>query len=104
MSEYIGNRIVPRHDGVWDKTKEYEPLTIVYEEATGDSYISRKSVPAGTLLAQEEYWAMCSRFSEQMALHRKRLRRMWLTSQRKWMPQIVLLPQTNPKWTKRQRR
>ena len=72
MSEYIGNRIVPRHDGVWDKTKEYEPLTIVYEEATGDSYISRKSVPAGTLLAQEEYWAMCSRFSEQMALHRKK--------------------------------
>ena len=37
MSEYIGNRIVPRHDGVWDKAKEYEPLTIVYEESTGDS-------------------------------------------------------------------
>lgn len=30
MSEYIGNRIVPHHDGVWDKAKEYEPLTIVY--------------------------------------------------------------------------
>lgn len=28
MSEYIGNRIVPHHDGVWDKTKEYEPLTM----------------------------------------------------------------------------
>ena len=67
MSEYIGNRIVPRHDGVWDKAKEYEPLTIVYEESTGDSYMSRKPVPAGTLLSQEEYWAMCSRFSEQMA-------------------------------------
>lgn len=71
MSEYVGNRIVPRHDGVWDKAKEYEPLTIVYEESTGDSYISRKPVPAGTLLAQEEYWAMCSRFSEQMALYRQ---------------------------------
>ena len=71
MSEYIGNRIVPRHDGVWDKAKEYEPLTIVYEEATGDSYLSRKPVPAGTLLSQEEYWAMCSRFSEQMALYRQ---------------------------------
>lgn len=67
----IGNRIVPRHDGVWDKAKEYEPLTIVYEEATGDSYLSRKPVPAGTLLSQEEYWAMCSRFSEQMALYRQ---------------------------------
>ena len=72
MSKYIGNRIVPRHDGIWDKAKEYEPLTIVYEEATGDSYLSRKPVPAGTLLSQEEYWAMCSRFSEQMALHRKK--------------------------------
>ena len=71
MSEYIGNRIVPRHDGVWDKAKEYEPLTIVYEEATGDSYISRKPVPAGTLLSQEDYWALCSRFSEQMALYRQ---------------------------------
>ena len=71
MSEYIGNRIVPRHDGVWDKAKEYEPLTIVYEESTGDSYMSRKPVPAGTLLSQEEYWAMCSRFSEQMALYRQ---------------------------------
>ena len=71
MSEYIGNRIVPRHDGVWDKAKEYEPLTIVYEEATGDSYISRKPVPTGTLLSQEDYWAMCSRFSEQMALYRQ---------------------------------
>ena len=57
MSEYIGNRIVPHHDGVWDKAKEYEPLTIVYEESTGDSYMSRKPVPAGTLLSQEEYWA-----------------------------------------------
>ena len=45
MSEYIGNRIVPRHDGVWDSTKAYEPLIIVYEEGSGDSYISRKDVP-----------------------------------------------------------
>ena len=54
MSEYIGNRIVPRHDGVWDSTKAYEPLIIVYEEGSGDSYISRKDVPAGTGLNQKE--------------------------------------------------
>lgn len=71
MSDYIGNRIVPRHDGVWDKSKIYEPLTIVLEESTGDSYISRREVPAGTQLSQENYWAMCSRFSEQMALFRE---------------------------------
>lgn len=71
MSEYIGNRVVPRHNGVWDSGKSYEPLTIVYEEGTGDSYISRKDVPAGTGLNQKEYWALCARFSEQMALLRK---------------------------------
>lgn len=71
MSEYIGNRVVPRHDGVWDSGKPYEPLIIVYEEGTGDSYISRKDVPAGTGLNQKEYWALCARFSEQMALLRK---------------------------------
>ena len=37
MSEYIGNRIVPRHDGVWQADKAYEPLTIVLEDGTGDS-------------------------------------------------------------------
>ena len=68
MSEYIGNRIVPRHDGVWDSTKAYEPLIIVYEEGSGDSYISRKDVPAGTGLNQKEYWALCARFSEQVRL------------------------------------
>lgn len=71
MSEYIGNRVVPKHDGVWDSTKVYEPLVIVYEESTGDSYISRKDVPAGTGLNQKEYWALCARFSEQMNLLRK---------------------------------
>ena len=71
MSEYIGNRIVPRHDGVWDSTKAYEPLIIVYEEGSGDSYISRKDVPAGTGLNQKEYWALCARFSEQVALLRE---------------------------------
>lgn len=71
MSEYIGGRVVPRHGGVWDSTKAYEPLIIVYEEGSGDSYISRKDVPAGTGLNQKEYWALCARFSEQAALLRE---------------------------------
>lgn len=48
MSKYIGNRIVPRHDGIWDKAKEYEPLTIVYEEElkgiNGKHMVERASV------------------------------------------------------------
>lgn len=68
MGEFIGKRVVPRHDGVWDKTKSYEPLTIVLNEENGDSYISRRDVPVGTVLSDEHYWSVCSRFSEQMRL------------------------------------
>lgn len=35
MAKYIGKRIVPKHGGVWDKTKDYENLVIVLDEATG---------------------------------------------------------------------
>ena len=41
-------------------------LSIVYQPETGDSYISRKSVPAGTALSSEEYWAICSEYSAQV--------------------------------------
>ncbi len=68
MGEFIGKRVVPRHDGVWDKTKNYEPLVIVLNETDDDSYISRRDVPAGTVLTDEYYWSVCSRFSEQMRL------------------------------------
>ena len=42
MSKFIGRRIVPKHDGVWDINKEYEELSIVLDKASGESYISRK--------------------------------------------------------------
>lgn len=70
MGKFVGKRVVPRHAGVWSNRKAYEPLEIVLEESTGDSYISRKDVPAGTALSQEDYWALCQRFSEQMQLFR----------------------------------
>ena len=73
MSKFVGKRVVPRHAGIWNSARAYEPLEIVLEEATGDSYISRKDVPAGTALTQTEYWAMCQRFSEQMDLLDKRV-------------------------------
>lgn len=28
MPKYVGRRIVPKHGGIWDKTKEYEELII----------------------------------------------------------------------------
>ena len=66
MGEFVGGRIVPKHCGTWNKKSKYEMLSIVYQPETGDSYISRKSVPAGTALSSEEYWAICSEYSAQV--------------------------------------
>ena len=66
MGEFVGGRIVPKHCGAWNKRSKYEMLSIVYQPETGDSYISRKSVPAGTDLSSEEYWAICSEYSAQV--------------------------------------
>lgn len=66
MGEFVGGRIVPKHCGVWNKNSKYEMLSIVYQPETGNSYISRKSVPAGTDLSCEEYWALSAEFSAQV--------------------------------------
>ena len=50
----------------WDKARSYEPLMIVLDPETGDGYISRYDVPAGTLLTNEHYWARCSHSNAQM--------------------------------------
>lgn len=66
MAQYIGKRIVPVHGGVWDKTKSYEELTIVLHEASGDSYISRRPVPNGTGIGDQNYWMLYSLYSAQI--------------------------------------
>lgn len=60
--QYIGARYVPLYDGTWDATKNYEPLTIV-DDANGNSYTSKKDVPAGTPLSDRNFWIMTSSFS-----------------------------------------
>ena len=66
MAKYVGKRIVPKHCGYWDAANEYEMESIVYHKASGNSYISRKTVPAGTDISQTDYWALCSDFNEQL--------------------------------------
>lgn len=73
MAEYVGRRIVPRHAGVWTVQKEYEELMVVLDAATGDSYISRLPVPAGTALSDENYWMLFSLYSAQIAEAEKHL-------------------------------
>ncbi len=71
MARYIGKQIVPKHCGYWDSTKSYEMENVVYDKSSGNSYISRKAVPAGADISQWEYWALCSDFNMQMDLLEK---------------------------------
>ena len=52
---YIGARYVPKFDGDYDATKVYEPLTIVMYN--GSSYTSKRTVLAGILPTNTDYWA-----------------------------------------------
>ena len=53
----------------WDKTKTYEPLTIVYYQ--GNSYTSRQSVHAGVDITDTSYWALTGNYNAQIEQYRK---------------------------------
>lgn len=65
VRQYIGARYVPKIMGEWDNTIEYEPLSVV-SDGVGNSYISRKKVPAGTLVSNTEYWMVSANYSQQV--------------------------------------
>lgn len=64
--QYKGARYVPKfadpHN--WNIDLEYEPLTIVLH--AGDSYTSKKKVPAGIDIYNDEYWALTGCFDGQI--------------------------------------
>lgn len=66
MAKYVGKRIVPLPCGEWDQRKEYEMLSVVLESSSGDSYIARRQVPAGTAITDTSYWAKSSDYSQQL--------------------------------------
>lgn len=76
MPKYLGPRCIPTADGKWDKTKEYLGLSVVLDEKTGDSYTSKKVVPAGTELTNKDYWALSGQYNAQMALIKLQLEAM----------------------------
>lgn len=69
-TQYIGARYVPLFaDPIeWDKTKQYEPLTIVTN--SGNSYTSRQFVPAGIEITNEEFWALTGNYNAQIEQYR----------------------------------
>ena len=70
VTQYIGMRYVPLFADPmqWDSTKNYEPLTIVYNE--GNSYTSRQYVPAGIQIDDEAYWALTGNYNAQIEQYR----------------------------------
>ena len=53
---YIGMRYVPKfaEPSQWDITRQYENLIMVTDN--GETYISKKAVPTGIELSNEDYW------------------------------------------------
>lgn len=93
-TQYVGARYVPTIGRLGEDTWQwdggiapYEPLTIVQWE--GDSYTSRKDVPIGVNILNEEYWANTGNFNGQLAQVYRRLRN--LEESTNYQPQIDAL-------------
>lgn len=69
-TQYIGARYVPLFSEPidWDKTKSYEPLTIVYY--AGNSYTSKQTVPAGIDISNTTFWALTGNYNAQIEQYR----------------------------------
>lgn len=66
---YVGMRYVPIFDGEWDRTKTYEPLTIVSYQ--GNSYTSRTFIPVGMDINNTDYWALTGNYNAQVEYYRQ---------------------------------
>lgn len=65
MNKFIGARCIPIYAGEYDVSKAYEPLSIVTKG--GNSYLSKKYVPIGMGVDNEEYWVRTGVYNQQLA-------------------------------------
>lgn len=65
---YIGHRYVPKIIGVHDSTRTYEGLSIVTHEGT--SYTSKKYVPEGVSITNDEFWVVTGNYNVQVEHYR----------------------------------
>jgi hypothetical protein len=69
VKQYIGARYVPIFDGEYNSEKAYEPLTVV--TYLNNTYTSKKTVPAGVLPSNTEYWALTGNYNAQVEEYRQ---------------------------------
>ena len=65
LKKFIGARYAPEFAGAWSNTKQYAALSVVY--ADNRSYVSRKTVPAGTPITNTDFWVQSSDWNAQVA-------------------------------------
>lgn len=65
----LGKVSITVEEGYWDISKDYDKLTIIEKEGTFGTYISRKPVPAGTVLTDRQYWIPFSSLKEEIILN-----------------------------------
>ena len=70
---YVGHRYVPKIFGEWDKQNQYEGLSIVTHQ--GASYTSKKRVPVGINISNEEYWVVTGNYNAQIEDYRQETER-----------------------------
>ena len=66
---YVGHRYVPKIFGEWNNENIYEPLSIVQYQ--GNSFTSRKYVPVGVEITNEEFWASTGNYNAQVEQYRQ---------------------------------
>ena len=71
--QYVGARYVPKFANPveWDNVRQYEPLTIVTH--LGNSFTSKKPVPAGVDIGNTEYWVNTGNYNEQVATYQQQV-------------------------------
>ena len=69
---YVGHRYVPKIFGEWDKKNQYEGLSIVTHQ--GNSYTSKKRVPVGIDILNEEFWVVTGNYNAQVEEYRKEVK------------------------------
>ena len=73
-NRYVGHRYVPKIFGEWDKQNQYEGLSIVTHQGT--SYTSKKRVPVGIDILNEEFWVVTGNYNAQVEHYRDEVRKL----------------------------
>ena len=64
----LGKVAITVEENYWSLEKDYDKLTIVEQEGVFGTFISRKPVPAGTVLTDRKYWIPFSSLKEEIVI------------------------------------